>query len=192
MPTENRPEEFAELVARAHHALEHAEQLEPQETVSNVRLMLRHWRYHAFLDHRSWTVFRPARQYMSQGPFIVREVVWARAHDVRRFSDPLEWLRQGYRAPPTLTVRDASMPPSDIVPLLVKLADAPVPLAGVDLSWGVDATACGFENGEPCYFKVRLQWWGDGPAEWRTFTQAVARLRQTLQQHGAAIQDETR
>ncbi|HEY7123557.1 MAG TPA: hypothetical protein VH540_06360 [Ktedonobacterales bacterium] len=180
--TENRPEELAELEARAHHALEHAEQLEPREVVSDFRPILRLWHYPAFFDHRSWTVFKPARRNINEAPLVIREVNWVRKHDLPYFLDPLERIKQGFRVLPTIEVRDARMPASDLSPLLAALAEAPVPVAGIEARWGLDGERFGFENCESGFLSARLEWWGDGPDDWSAFSQMVARLRDALQQ----------
>jgi hypothetical protein len=179
---ESRPEELAELETRARWALEHPERLEPREVVEDVRPVVRLWHYPAFSDYACWAVFRPARRNMSDQSGIVRRVIWEWTHDLRRFADPLEWLKQGYRAPPTIVVRDARMPADQFAPLLAELALAPVPAAGIAAYWGLDSETFGFENVESGFLRVRLEWWCDGPEEWRAFTRCVAHLRGALEQ----------
>ncbi len=180
--TENRPEELAELTARAHHILEHAEQLEPREVMSNFCPLLRLWHYPTFFDHKSWTIFCPIRSKRGNGSVPIREVVWVRKHDLPYLLDPLERIRQGVRPFPTIEVRDARVPARELYLLLAALAEAPVPVGGIKARWGLDGEMFGFANCESDFLSVRLEWWGDGPDEWRIFTQAVARLRKALQQ----------
>ncbi len=188
---ENRPEELAELEARAQHALEHAEQLEPREAVSDFCPMLRLWHYPAFFDHKSWTIFCPIGPNRGNGSVPIREVAWVRTHDLRRFADPLEWLKQGSRTSPTIHTRDARMPTRDIQLLLAELAKVPVPTVGIEVQWGLDGEVFGFEDCAPRFLHARLEWWGDGPEEWRAFTQTVARLRTALQQCFLEAEDGT-
>ena len=135
---ENRPEELAELEVRARWALEHPEQLEPREAVEGVRMVLRLWHKLTFFDSTCWSVFRPVGRNREDASLMVRKVVWERTHDLRRFADPLEWLKQGYRAPPTIVVCDARMQSDQFTSLLAGLAQAPVSVASIKAPWGLD------------------------------------------------------
>ena len=53
---------------------------------------------------------------------------WDQQRDLGRFANPLEWLRQGYRAPPTLDVADAAVSRETLKPYLDELARARIPL----------------------------------------------------------------
>ena len=190
MVLENHPEELAELEARAHYALEHAEQVEPHADVSDYQPLLRVWDYPAFLDHICWTVLKPARQEMSEMPLIVREVVWERGHDLGHVTDPIKRLQHEHPVTPTLAVRDTRLPRGEMALLLEELAALPVPVAGIEASWGLDGETFGFENCASGFLRVRLEWWGDGPREWQGFTQAIARLREKLEQCFVGGNDE--
>src|SRR5258707_13785909 len=107
MPQEHRPAERAALETRGRHALEEAAQHEPREAVRNLQPLLRLWHSAAFFAHTSWTVFDPPDQAHTR---LVRQGQWDRPHDMRRFSDPLEGVKQGFHAPPTVNVRDARVP----------------------------------------------------------------------------------
>ncbi|HEU5366960.1 MAG TPA: hypothetical protein VFU69_00785 [Ktedonobacterales bacterium] len=179
---ENRPEELAELEMRARWALEHPEQLKPREAIEAYRPMLRLWHFPAFFDYTCWAVLKPAQHKMSGLSLVVRKVIWERTTDLRRFADPLEWLKQGHRAPPTIVVRDPRMPADQFTTLLAEVALAPVPAAGIKERWSLDGERFGFENLESGFLQVRLEWWCDGPDEWQAFTRCVARMRAALEQ----------
>lgn len=178
----NRLEELAELEARARWALEHPEQLEPQGVVEDFRPMLRLWHYPAFANDFSWTIFTPSRRRDSGTALVIREVLWNKADDTQRFSNPLEWLRQGYRTSSAISTRDASLPARQLAPLFEELAQHPVPVAGIEALWGLDGERFGFENLKSGFLRIRLEWWCDGHEEWRPFTRCVTRLREMLQQ----------
>lgn len=183
MSGENRPEEKAELESRALWALEHPGQVEPREAVDRLQQMLRLWQYPAFDQYRAWAVFIPRREALvDETRVLVREVIWDRLHDLQRFANPLEWLRQGFRAPPLLHVRDAEVAYSRVSLLLDDLARQPVQVAGMQTLIGLDGETFGFEYCASFLIRARLEWWCDGPAEWKTFTDSVARLRDRLQQ----------
>src|SRR5215813_11746554 len=92
MPLEQRPAERAALETRGQHALEAAAQHEPQEVVRSLQPLLCLWHYPAFSAYTSWTVFDPPDDAHTR---LVRQVQWDRPHDMRRFSDPLEGVKQG-------------------------------------------------------------------------------------------------
>ncbi len=179
---ENRPEELAELEMRARWALEHPAQLEPRQAVEGFCPVLRLWHEPAFFDYSCWTMLRLAGQNVSNASLIIRKVIWERTHDLRRFADPLEWLRQGYRAAPTIVVRDVRMPADRFSSLLAELALVTVPVAGIEACRGLDGEMFGFEQMDSGFLHVRLEWWCDGPAEWQAFTRCIARMRAALEQ----------
>ena len=179
---ENRPEELAELESRARWTLEHPEQLEPRQTVDHAHVVLRLWKHSSFSDYSSWSVLRPTGRNVDNQALAVRKVVWERATDLRRFNDPMEWLKQGYHAPPTIIVRDAAMLATPIDAMLAEVALVPVPVAGIAARMGLDGETFGFEQKESGFWGVRLEWWADGPEEWRAFTNDVARMRAAFEQ----------
>ena len=184
MDGENRPEELEELRSHAFQALEHPERLEPREAVEQLRPLLRLWRYPSltFSDHQSWTIFTPPRNQPDEQMALVRQVTWESPHDLSRFAHPLEWLKQGHRAPPSLSVCDAEIAYSLLSPLLDDLARISVPVAGVKPLWGLDGERFGFEyRAASSFLCAQLEWWCDGPKEWRAFIDCVARLRALLQ-----------
>lgn len=183
MSGENRPEERAELESRAFWALEHLGQVEPREAVDRLQQMLRLWQYPAFDQYSAWAVFIPRREALvDETRVLIREVTWDRPHDLQRFANPLEWLKQGYRTPPLLHVQDVKIAYSRISALLGDLARLPVQVVAVQTLIGLDGEEFGFEYSASFLIRARLEWWCDGPTEWRAFIDCVARLRETLQQ----------
>jgi hypothetical protein len=125
---ENRPEERNELVERARHALEHPGEVEPRGDLHRYSQFLRLWRYPAFGPWNSWTLFEPGRYADDPEAFRLRQITWDQRSDLGRFGDPMEWLRQGYRAPPTLDVVDATVSRVTLKPYLDGLAHVRIPL----------------------------------------------------------------
>ncbi len=176
MPLEQRPAEREVLETRGQHALEDVAQNEPQEVVRHLQPLLRLWHYRAFLAHTSWTVFDPPDQAHTR---LVRQVQWDRPHDMRRFSNPLEGVKQGFHAPPLLSVRDARVAGDRLHSHLEELSRLPIPVVGIEAPFGVDGEVFGLQ----CYgyfLATQLQWWADGPRAWSAFTAAVTRLRTFL------------
>jgi hypothetical protein len=182
---EDRLEERVELEERARWELEHPEQLEPRQAVEHAYQVLRLWYHPAFSDYVCGAVLRPRGRNANTSTLLIRRVVWKRTTDMQRFADPLEWLKQGYRVPPTITVDDAPLPADQFAALLAEVALAPVPLVGIAVPLGLDGETCGFEQMESPFLHVRLQWWCDGPEEWREFTRCIARMRAAFEQRFA-------
>jgi hypothetical protein len=98
---------------------------------------------------------------------------------MRRFADPLQGLREGFDAPPTITVRDGQIARESVTSWLQEVARIRIALFGVEAPWGVDGESWGIEVIRP-FLQARLEWWGDGPTSRAGFTRAVARLRKQL------------
>jgi hypothetical protein len=178
---ENRPDEIARLQSGAQHALQHPEELEPRAAMQNVRRILRLWHEPAFSTPAAWALFdhtivssdpvsRPLPSWM-----LVRETVWDRPHDMGRFADPLQGLREGFAAPPTITVHDGHIARKAVELWFQEAARLLIAPLGVEAPWGVDGEMWGIEVSRP-FLQVRLEWWGDGPTPWAEFTRAVAWL----------------
>lgn len=180
MGYENRPEARAELERRARQALEHPEAIEPVGVLDRMHVTLRLWRYPAFFNHVAWSVFEPHANEAGKRQTLVREVVWDRAHDLARFSDPLEGVRQGFHSPPTLHLRDAAVSSRQYQRLLHDIATHPAPVVQFRSIIGLDGEQFGIAS-ETGFNSARMEWWGDGPKEWRDFIAAVMRLRAFLQ-----------
>ena len=180
MRYENWPEARAELEYRARQALEHSEAHEPVDALDRMRIMLRVWSYPAFFNHVSWSVFESHVDEAGKRQTLVREVMWDRTHDLARFSDPLEGVRQGFHSPPTLHVRDAAVPPREYRQLLRDIAANPIPLVQFQPIIGLDGEQFGIAS-EAGFNSARVEWWADGPEEWQDFIAAVMRLRAFLQ-----------
>lgn len=179
MALENRTVERAALETRGQCALEEAAQYEPQEAIRGLQPLLRVWYYPAFFVHTSWTVFDPPDPARTR---LVRQVQWDRPHDLLRFSDPLEGVKQGFQAPPTVSVRDARVVDTTLRRHLAELRRLPIPVAGLAAPIGLDGEVFGLQ----CYgsfLATHLQWWGEGPHAWSAFTAAVTRLRNVLAAH---------
>lgn len=140
MPLENRPVEREALEMRGQHALEHAAQHEPREAVRNLQPLLRLWHYPASFAYVSWTVFDPPDASRTR---LVRQVRWDRPHDLLRFSDPLEGVRQGFQAPPTIFVRDARVEDDKFRADVQDLSRVPIPVVGIEAPFGVDGEVFG-------------------------------------------------
>ena len=142
MPIENRPAERETLESGGRRALEEAAQQEPQEVVRDLRPLLRLWHYPAYFAHTSWTVFGPIGKSHTR---LVRQVRWDRPHDMSRFSDPLEGVKQGFHAPPSVSVRDAPVAEGLLRRHLRELSKLPIPVVGIEEPVGLDGEIFGLK-----------------------------------------------
>jgi hypothetical protein len=179
MSREQRPEERAALETRGQRALEDATEHEPREVVRHLRPLLRLWSYPAFLAYTSWTVFDPPDDTHTR---LLRQVQWDRPYDLLPFADPLEGVKRGWQAPPTLSIRDAQVADALLRRHLEELRRLPIPVAGVEAPVGVDGELFGLQY-DGVFLATRLQWWEEGPQAWSAFTLAVTRLRNALAEH---------
>lgn len=182
---ERRPEEIAQLQARAREALEHLALLEPRAQVQHLRQLLRLWHDPAFGTPTAWAVYEHVR--LPSAPqgrrpptwMAVREATWDRPHDLGRFADPLQGMREGFSAPPTIRVRDGRIARGTVTSWLREVRQLPIVLLGIRGPVGLDGESWGIEVDDP-FLQVRLQWWGTGPTQWLPLTQAIARLHALL------------
>jgi hypothetical protein len=182
---EHRPEEIAQLQARAREALEQLDRLEPRAPVQHLRQLLRLWHDPAFGNPTAWAVFEHVR--LPSDPaghrlttwMVVREATWDRPHDGGRFTNPLQGVREGFSAPPTVRVRDGHIAQRPVRSWLHEVRQLPIALVAIQGPVGLDGEFWGLEVGN-AFLQVRLQWWGSGPRQWAPLTQAIARLHQLL------------
>jgi hypothetical protein len=179
MAAERREEERAALEAQAFRLLEQAEELEPRMARQSRTLMLRLWHYPSFDAHRSWTVVTSHRTGAPPPYLLVREVTWDRLGDSRRLTDPLEGLKHGFHSRPSLAVRDAEIAPASLDSFLRTAPLLSFPIIGIGGPVGLDGESFGIECGD-LFQKVRLEWWGNGPPEWRAFTAWAQEIRDFL------------
>jgi hypothetical protein len=178
---EQRPEELATLQDLAQRALEHPDLLEPRASHQVLRL----WRDPAFGNPTTWAVYElqagasSSRSSHLSPQLVLRAVTWDRRHDLERFADPLQGIREGFSAPPTMHLRDGQIARKPVDSWLEEVRQMSIPVLGVVPSKGLDGEFWGIEVDQP-FLLVRLQWWEEGPTEWAPFTQAVVRLQQLL------------
>jgi len=169
---ENRQSEFNELSRRAIILLEGADRIEPQDPIRNLPPQFRLWHYPAFSAHKSWTIFK-SRSQNSQS--VVREVTWDFLADNARLDDPLVGLKQGFHTNPTVVVRDGKLPDDEFSILIEEGRRLNIPLIGIEQGVGLDGEISGIELFG--FDRVRLEWWCEGPMEWRALTDWVEKFR---------------
>ena len=157
---------------RAIILLEGADRIEPQDPIRNLPPQIRLWHYPAFSAHKSWTIFK-SRSQNSQS--VVREVTWDFLADNARLADPLVGLKQGFHTNPTVVVRDGKLPDDEFSILIEQGRRLNIPLIGIEQRVGLDGVTSGIELFG--FDRVRLEWWCEGPKEWRALTDWVKKFR---------------
>jgi hypothetical protein len=171
---EQRQKEFTELSARAEAYLER-----PNISLPHHKLLLRLWHYPSFDRHISWLVYSPLSRYLKSDSPLVREVVWDRPFDSQRFSDSLKGLKHGFSLEPTLSFRQAEIPPDELMLKLANLKKIVLPVFVDDGSVGLDGESFGVET---FGFKsaVRFVWWSEGYEEWKPLVDWAEDMRRFL------------
>jgi len=171
---------WAELEARAQRLLEHAREVEPRQPYQRYGSLLRLWHFPAFGPQTTWTILTPGRKAPPGAPPVVREVSWDRAHDHARVFEAVDGSERLHAVAPSIGLRQATLPETELRSLLEEGANLTVPLIGCATANGLDPEYCGLETYEVSP-NVRVQWAGGGPVEWRHLIDWVAGLRHFLQ-----------
>ncbi len=160
----------------AERLLEHPKDHEPRGIIRAYGGVLRVWRFPSFGVQTTWTILKPGPKAAPGSLPMVRELTWDRDGDQERMFDPREAVPL---MAPTIHVRDATLPPMEFQQRLDDGARLSVPVVGCSNTVALDGEYFGLETYEGSPF-ARLQWWCDGPTEWRHFTDWVAELRAFL------------
>jgi hypothetical protein len=176
MSLEHRPKEMHETEERALSYLRDATTIPSAPPLTGYRLRFRLWHYPAFDAYRSWSVFELSRR-REPASLLVRQVTWDRLHDCQRLRNPLLGLQEGFHSHPKIEVRDRPLDASELAARLAAAHSVSVPIVGRDRGITLDGVTFGYEeeDGSP-----RLEWWCDGPAEWREFTTWAREMMQWL------------
>jgi len=172
---EERQAELNELRRRAMILLKGADGIEPRDPIRGLLPELRLWHYPAFSAHKSWTIFK-SRSQNSQS--VVREVAWDFPADSMRLTDPLIGLKEGFHTNPSVTVRDGKLLDDELSVLIEKGRRINIQLIGIGRRLGLDGEFSGVESYG--FDRMRLEWWCEGPEEWRALIDWVMNLRNFL------------
>ena len=171
----DRDSAWAELVARAERLLEHPKDHDPRGIIRAYGSVLRVWRFPSFGVQTTWTILKPGPKAAPSSSPMVRELTWDRDGDQERAFDP------GNASMPrwTIKVRDGIIPPAELQRRFDAGALLSLSVVGCSNTVALDGEYFGLETYEGSPF-ARLQWWCDGPTEWRHFTDWVSELRTFL------------
>jgi hypothetical protein len=171
---EQRHQEFSGLSARAEGILKG-----PEVDLPHHKSLLRLWHYPSFDRYVSWLVYGALPRYQKSDSPLVCEVVWDRPFDFQRFSDPLKGLKHGFSPEPTITLKQAEVPPDELELRLTNLREIALPVFIDDGSIGLDGESFGVET---FGFKstVRLMWWSDNYERWNSIVDWFEDMRQFL------------
>jgi hypothetical protein len=172
--TEQRQNEFAEVAARAEEYLEH-----PRVHLPHHNSLLRLWHHPSFGRHISWLIYYPLPRYRRSDSPLVLEAAWDRPFDSQRFSHPLDGLRHGFSLEPTVSLRQAEIPPDELEVKLANLRTIVLPVSVDDGSIGLDGESFGVET-HGFNAAMRLVWWCEGRRGWAPLADWAADMRRFL------------
>ncbi len=109
-------------------------------------------------------------------------MTWDRVPDQKRLFDPDVIQTRGLDSTPTVRLREAELPQAELETLMATGADLSVPVVLFSHTVGLDGAYFGLETYEVSP-SVRVQWWGEGPIEWRHFTDWCGQVRCVLAEH---------
>lgn len=161
---------WARLEALAQRLLEHPKDIEPREPIRRFGSLLRLWHFPSHGPQTTWTILTPGKKAAPGSSPMVREVVWDRPVDETRVDADQ----------PTIRVRDADLPAAEVQHWIEEGKKLAVPLLVFGQVVGLDGDYFGLETYETSPF-ARVQWWNDGPPEWRHLIDWVRGLRRYLQ-----------
>lgn len=162
---------WARLEALAQRLLEHPKEIEPREPIRRYGSLLRLWHFPSHGLQTTWTILTPGKKAAEGSLPMVREVTWDRPADEKSLPG----------SQPTIRVRDATLPLTEFQHWIEEGAKLAVPPLVFGHTVGLDGDYHGLETYETSPF-VRMQWWKDGPPEWRHFIDWATTLRQFLLQ----------
>jgi hypothetical protein len=161
---------WARLEALAQRLLEHPRDSEPREPLRRHAALLRLWHFPSHGVQTTWTILTPGKKAADGSVPMVREIAWDRPADEARPGEEL----------PTIRVRDAHLPADQVRYWIEEVMKLAVPLVVFNHVVGLDGDYYGLETYETSPF-VRVQWWNDGPTEWRHLIDWASGLRRHLQ-----------
>jgi len=177
MTTEKRESAFGELEKRALWALEHSEEIEPRETIRHLWRQMRLWHYPSNGLYKSWTVSVSMPPDRDDARPMVREITWDRPFDRDVLSGAPDSSGHELTIEPTLKVRDAYLPVKELKSLFETAIDLDIRMIGVKEPFGLEGETFGLEGYGPLH-GIRLEWWCEGPEEWRDLTTWAAEMRE--------------
>lgn len=152
------------LEQRALWLLAHPDQGSPQEVVRGMSQLLRLWRYRRKGLFLTWSILLPVDKTQGRRA-MVREIAWNRPLDRRHDASTVGSLKRRHSSHPTLRTRDAEVDQGELAPFLDWAAGLSPGWPGPALAPTSPEDLYGLE-GFQFLTHLRLEWTGDGPAEW--------------------------
>lgn len=172
---ESRGAEREDLTARARRILENAELQITGNKGHTYLATVCVWHYPSFAPWRSWTIFSQKTAAAEKQDMLVRQLTWDAPYDLHRLTDPMAGLREGFHTTPSIALSDVYVPANRLQSLLDTLSTIPLHAVGFEPTLGLDGEGFGYES-MAGFNRLRIEWWGNGPAEWRLYTDGVKRL----------------
>ena len=176
METEIRQHEFGGLEKTAARYLTDPRSLPKAAHLDGWYQRMRLWHCPAFDVQLAWIIFQKSQLRGGSRDTQLRQVCWNRPADIKRLSDPLQGLAHGFHSHPTMEVRDRPLVTADFESRLAALRKISFPVFS-DKSLGLDGESFGIELTSG---RIHVEWWCEGPEEWRMLTAWAAETRSWL------------
>jgi len=112
--------------------------------------------------------------------FIGCRTEWLKAEDIQRFSSPIASLQYLNRLAPTMSFQTVELDPQWTQQQTSSLLSVSVPPFAERNSVGIDGVGYGLRQGN--YLAgTCLNWWNEGPDEWRPLTKIVLAMLEELE-----------
>jgi len=152
------------LEQRARWLLAHPNQGSPQELLQGMSQLLRLWRYRRKGLLIAWSILLPGDRTGGRRA-LVREIAWNRPLDRRHDASTVGSLKRRHSRHPSVRTRDAEVDQEELAPFLDWAAGLSPGWPGPTLPATSAEDVYGLE-GFQFLTHLRLEWTGDGPAEW--------------------------
>lgn len=178
--SERREKEVWELEQNALRMLENPNLLPQDETTKHFSPTLHLWISPTFTPDKHWFFYKPQRQLNPQPKPFVRQMIWLRENDLRRLSDPLVGLQEGFHPEPTFEIKKVEIEKEIFENLHKQLSELSFPAFAKDEILGLDGERYGVET-LGFYHRARVSWWSVYPDEWNNLVEWFEKTRNFLE-----------
>lgn len=185
---ENRQKERQELERKALQMLENPELLPSDEVTRRFKPVLHLWIEPTFTPQKHWIFYEPHVRINPPPKPLVREIFWDRQNDLRRLSDPLIGLKEGFDDEPRLQIRTIEIEKTRLEDFLETLSQITFPAFIRDDNLGLDGSRFGIET-LGFYCKTKISWWSVYPKEWQAVVDWFEKTMKFLEVEFSKIDD---
>lgn len=184
---ENRQEEFQVLESKAMRLLENPDLLPKDALLKFYKPILRLWIYPSFSPYKVWIFCEPDFRTIKPDNLIIREIIWDRNEDSRRFTNPLEGLKKGFHTEPELLTKSVEIEKQVFDKIFNELKQIPFPaFANYNKTIGIDGVRYGVETFDTTH-RTNISWWSHYPEEWQGLIEWFEKTTNFLQEKFSKI-----